>query len=567
MSSKETIFLFMVFSVSLWCLWMYIQRKPSRATGSIDAIVPAYNEENCIENTLISLLKNRYIHRVICVNDGSTDDTPKIIDAMVASGIWGDNLQVVHQSNTGKGGALMRGISCARSAVVFLTDADTFIPDDDGLGYLLTEIEAGADAVGGICDVNLQDAGWLAYMRASVKAPIVVLQRGFQQLLGGAPFIISGGCGLFKREIFLKHGFSDRTKVEDLDLSWTLVKNGYNIRVAPRCVVYTQECRYIRDEWKKYKRWIVGYAVCMRLHKDLLLTRFGFGSILFAIFSVFFGIFVILEIIWGFISSEKSVDAIFSLLFPWTWMGVLLVLASVQAVRHRNALLIPTVPLTIPHLLMTYAVWLTHGIAGFFTGREPERDKPTRYVQFVSKIKQQMHVQTPGILHFEIHHLAHGKGCLMFAIDNVTQWMSALHVPDNSQASFSKFFQHCLGHYPVKIKKMVSFNNIDGQEFQKNIDVQQFCRLTGAECIFVQAQSMRKNIAVLLHNLQQDSCADMNKNLQTILLFHNQQLPMEKMQSWYEKNPKIFIVPPIVRKQQLANFPLENMYAQWGNIV
>jgi cellulose synthase/poly-beta-1,6-N-acetylglucosamine synthase-like glycosyltransferase len=75
-------------------------------------------------------------------------------------------------------------------------------------------------------------------------------------------------------------GLSDRTKVEDLDLSWSLVARGYKIRQVNRAVVYPQECKTLREEWRRWRRWIMGYAVCMRLHWRLLLTRFGLFSIL-----------------------------------------------------------------------------------------------------------------------------------------------------------------------------------------------------------------------------------------------------------------------------------------------
>jgi len=204
MSNREIIFVIAVLVVASWYLWMFVRRQPSKKMASVDAVVPAYNEAPCIENTLSSLLSNKYIRQVICVNDGSTDETAKILDAMLLCGKWGNRLKIIHQKNTGKGGALMNGIRQASGDVVFLTDADTLIVNDDSLGYLLAEIEAGADAVGGVCDVNLHKAGLLAHIRAALKAPMIVFKRGFQQLIGGAPFIISGGCGMFKTSIFRK---------------------------------------------------------------------------------------------------------------------------------------------------------------------------------------------------------------------------------------------------------------------------------------------------------------------------------------------------------------------------
>ena len=103
---------------------------------------------------------------------------------------------------------------------------------------MLAEMERGADAVGGIPSTWLKGAGLLPHIRATVKLPMIVMKRTLQQLLGGAPFIISGACGMFRTDVLRKFGFSDRTKVEDLDLTWTLVANGYRIRQANRCIVY-----------------------------------------------------------------------------------------------------------------------------------------------------------------------------------------------------------------------------------------------------------------------------------------------------------------------------------------
>ena len=56
-------------------LWHIHRRRPSWRYRSVDVVVPAYNEEPCIRATLEALLRNLYVSRVICVNDGSTDRT------------------------------------------------------------------------------------------------------------------------------------------------------------------------------------------------------------------------------------------------------------------------------------------------------------------------------------------------------------------------------------------------------------------------------------------------------------------------------------------------------------
>ena len=82
---------------------------------SIDAIVPAFNEEICITKTIEDLLWNAYINRVIAVNDGSSDGTAAVLDRLAAKYKY---LIVVHQANTGKGGAIMTGLKHVQVATM-----------------------------------------------------------------------------------------------------------------------------------------------------------------------------------------------------------------------------------------------------------------------------------------------------------------------------------------------------------------------------------------------------------------------------------------------------------------
>lgn len=190
---KTWIFICMSIAMLLWFL-STLRRKPSQKKGCIDAIIPAYNEGPCLAQSLDNLLRNPYFCRVICVNDGSTDNTEAVMAEVKRK--WGDRFVAVTQKNTGKGGALMNGLNYATCDQVFLSDADTYVPpDQDGMGYMLAEIERGADAVGGIPSTALKGAGLLPHIRATVKLPMIVMKRTLQQLLGGAPFIISGACG------------------------------------------------------------------------------------------------------------------------------------------------------------------------------------------------------------------------------------------------------------------------------------------------------------------------------------------------------------------------------------
>jgi cellulose synthase/poly-beta-1,6-N-acetylglucosamine synthase-like glycosyltransferase len=378
---KTVLFFIMCLSALIYMIQRLLRVPASRRFQSIDAIVPAYNEGPCLEAALINLLRNRYIRQVICVNDGSTDRTGEIIDGLAART---RRLIAVHQSNTGKGGAVMHGLLHVTSPFVFLTDADTYVPPrSDGLGYLLAEMELGADAVGGVPSSNLSSSGLLPYIRATVKLPMIIAKRTFQQILGGAPFLISGACGLFRADVLREVGLSDRTKVEDLDLTWTLVERGYKVRQCNFCIVYPQECQSLREEWLRWRRWIMGYSVCMRLHPRLLFTRFGLFSVLPMFFVVVAGI-ALSAMAWAHTLQHAGPLTTPLLLFPLSWMFLVAFLGVISAVHHRRYRLIVMAPLSVVYLLLSYAVWIVHGLKSLVTGRELSRDKPTRYASVVA---------------------------------------------------------------------------------------------------------------------------------------------------------------------------------------
>jgi len=378
---KETLFFVMCFSALIFMIQRLLRVPASMRFRSVDAIVPAFNEEPCLEAALINLLRNRYIRQVICVNDGSTDGTAEILDRLAART---PRLIAVHQQNSGKGGAVMHGLQFATANYVFLTDADTHVPpDSDGIGYLLAEIERGADAVGGVPSSNLSSSGLLPYIRATVKLPMIIAKRSFQQILGGAPFLISGACGLFRADVLRAVGLSDRTKVEDLDLTWTLVSRGYRVRQCNFCIVYPQECHTLREEWLRWRRWIVGYSACMRLHPKLLLTRFGLFSILPMFFTVVVG-FAMTAMAWAHGLQSGGPGAFPLLVYPLAWMALVGCLGAISAVHHGRPRLIFYAPLSIVYLGLSYAVWIVHGLKGLITGREFNRDKPTRSAHVVA---------------------------------------------------------------------------------------------------------------------------------------------------------------------------------------
>lgn len=86
---------------------------------TVSAIVPVFDEEKNIEKILKLLIEHPLIDKIICVNDGSTDNSLNIIKN------FKKNITIIsYKKNHGKGYALAQGIKKARSEILLFLDAD-----------------------------------------------------------------------------------------------------------------------------------------------------------------------------------------------------------------------------------------------------------------------------------------------------------------------------------------------------------------------------------------------------------------------------------------------------------
>ena len=97
---------------------------------SLTIIVPAYNEEGAIEDTVAQLhpIAQEAQAELMVVNDGSSDGTAKVLEQLEKSH---PRLRVLHHDyNQGYGAALKTGLQAAKTELIAITDADGTYPND-----------------------------------------------------------------------------------------------------------------------------------------------------------------------------------------------------------------------------------------------------------------------------------------------------------------------------------------------------------------------------------------------------------------------------------------------------
>jgi len=102
---------------------------------TVSAIVPVFNEEKTVAGVVGVLLNNPLINEVICINDGSTDKSLKVLED------FKDKIQLINFSkNKGKSYALVEGIKKAKGEIITFFDADLTNLSDDYINTLLEPV-------------------------------------------------------------------------------------------------------------------------------------------------------------------------------------------------------------------------------------------------------------------------------------------------------------------------------------------------------------------------------------------------------------------------------------------
>lgn len=236
-----------------------------KAADQLTIIIPAYNEEKSVADTVKSLLAQTTPPKtVIVVDDCSTDKTFEVAKNAGAS-------VMRPPKNTGtKAGAQNYALTQVNTPYVMAIDADTIIARD-GVEKLISAMSnpKTAAACGSVIPrykrTVWERGRYIEYLMAfSFYKPI---QNYFNR-----PLISSGCFSVYRTDILKKMGgWRTRTMAEDMDLTWSFYKKGYGVEFIPEAVSYPIEPENFHFMRKQLKRWSHGFMQNVLLHgKDVI---------------------------------------------------------------------------------------------------------------------------------------------------------------------------------------------------------------------------------------------------------------------------------------------------------
>ena len=228
-------------------------------------LIPAYNEESVILDTVGSVLASDYPDlEVIVVDDGSTDRTAELVRASYGRD---PRIRLLLQPNRGKPAALNNGLSEANGDVVVSIDADTMV-DPEAISRLIRHFaDPKIGAVAGNVKVMNRNS-WLTRWQALEYITSQNLEKRAFDLLNCIP-VVPGAAGAWRTDLLRSHGgFSGDTVAEDTDLTLTIRREGWKIVYDEYAVGRTEVPDTIDALVRQRFRWTFGTLQAVWKHRD-----------------------------------------------------------------------------------------------------------------------------------------------------------------------------------------------------------------------------------------------------------------------------------------------------------
>lgn len=251
-----------------------LHAAPLTYLGPVSVIVPAYNEAANIAATVRSLALNDYPRlEVIVVDDGSTDGTADIVEALGLPGVF-----VLRQANAGKPAALNAGIRYARHDLLVLVDGDTVF-EIDAVGRLLQQMrDPAVGAVSGNAKVANRTGLLGRWQHLEYVIGFNLDRRMFD--LGRCMPTVPGAIGAFRRSAIQDvDGVSAQTLAEDTDFTMAVIRADWRVVHEPGAVAWTEAPTSLRQLWRQRYRWCYGTMQAMWKHRRALTQRGAAGRL------------------------------------------------------------------------------------------------------------------------------------------------------------------------------------------------------------------------------------------------------------------------------------------------
>ena len=245
-------------------------KKRVRNWPTVSIIIPMYNEQDTAEQTIRSVYELDYPKEkleIYCVNDGSTDNTLKILKKLNKE----FNFHLLTQKNQGKYAALNNALGKIDTEYFSCLDADSFV-EKSSLKKIMEEFDSkDIKSVMPIMKVYqpenlIQRLQWFEY----------IISVYYKYIMGKLDCIhvVPGPFGTYETKTVKElGGFRKAHLTEDLEMALRLQDKHYKLKQCLDATVYTKTPPNLKALVKQRVRWYQGTLLNVADYKHMLLNK------------------------------------------------------------------------------------------------------------------------------------------------------------------------------------------------------------------------------------------------------------------------------------------------------
>ena len=247
--------------------------EPDPAALPVSVLIPAYNEEVVIAQTVKRILESDYPGlEVIVIDDGSRDRTADVLKETFGAD---PRVSVLTIPNSGKATALNTGLARAKGEIVVALDADTLF-DADTISKLARWF---ADPRIGAVAGNAKVGNRINAITRWQALEYIVAQNLERRALSALDTltVVPGAVGAWRRSVLVElGGFPLDTLAEDQDLTIAVQRAGHRVLFDSEAIARTEAPATFRGLARQRFRWAYGTLQCLWKYRDVTFNpRYG----------------------------------------------------------------------------------------------------------------------------------------------------------------------------------------------------------------------------------------------------------------------------------------------------
>lgn len=223
---------------------------------TVTIIVPCYNEEKTVLNTIDSLLELDYPKdklEIIVVDNASKDGTWNVLQNLEKN----SQIRIFQETKVGKHNALNKGLENTQTEFVGCLDADSTVHPESLkriMSYFVND-----DTMAVAPSIVVRNPKNILQYAQRAEYDMAHYNKKMLAFLGGI-HVTPGPFSIFRKTVFDKIGIYKKAHhTEDQEIALRMQKNGLKIDHCPDAYVYTGSPNSIPKLYRQRVRWIYGF--------------------------------------------------------------------------------------------------------------------------------------------------------------------------------------------------------------------------------------------------------------------------------------------------------------------